>query len=370
MPVALRYVLALAVALTGACGTAPKAAPAAPEGVPRPDVLPTVGSGAPLGIGVNAHLLWSDLDEARRTEILDALAAAGATWIRVDVGWATVAEEGPGTEAGWYIDELEATVDAAGQRGMRVWAMLWGTPVWARDGGDLSTPPHDVADYASVAGSLAARFAGRIAVWEVWNEANTSAFFEGSPQEYAAMYRAAATAIGAADPAAWVSTAGTALADPEWFAAVLTALGADAATLVDTVSVHPYPVPADAPPSTGIDADGGNLGAIAATEEVVRAHGLDVPVVVGELGWSTHADTEGTPPDERGVTEDEQVRYTRGALDAITVAYPFVAAVFIYDDRDTDHPDAHQANFGLLTRDLRPKPALGVLRPPGGGRTR
>lgn len=357
-----RQLAALALLLVGATCTPPATDSAQPT--PRPDPLPTVGSGAPLAVGVNAHLLWSDVTAAERTRILDALAGAGVTWIRVDVGWATVAEGGPGMQSGWYLDELEATVAAASARGMAVWAMLWSTPAWARDGGGLSTPPRDPDDYAAAAATLAARFAGRVAVWEVWNEANTSAFFGGAPQEYAALYRAAAVAIGAADPAARVATAGTALADPEWLDAVLRALGPDAATLVDTVSVHPYPVPADAPPSTGTDAAGGNLGAIAATAAVLTAHGLDVPVVVGELGWSTHPNGDGTAAGERGVTEAEQARFTRDALDLIAASYPFVAAVFVYDDRDTDVPDVHQASFGLLTRDLRPKPALDEIGSP------
>lgn len=277
------------------------------------------------------------------------------------MGWATVEEAGQGSRADWYLDELEATVDAAAERGLRIWAMLWSTPAWARVGGALSTPPRDAADYAAVAGSLAARFAGRVAVWEVWNEANTSAFFDGPPQEYAALYRDAATAIREADPAALVATAGTALGDPGWLDAVLTALGPDAAALVDAVSVHPYPVPADAAPSVGIDAEGGNLGAIAATGSVVREHGLDVPVVVGELGWSTHGDGA-AGPGEGGVTEAEQARFTRDALELIAASFPFVAVVFVYDDRDTDAADVHQANFGLLTRDLQPKAALDVLR--------
>lgn len=331
------------------------------ETVAGPDVLPTVASGAPLAVGVNAHLLWSDVDPGERNRILDALAGAGATWVRVDVGWASVEEAGRGSAAAWYLDELDATVDAAGERGMRVWAMLWATPEWARDGGSLSTPPADVDDYAAAAGSLATRFAGRVAVWEVWNEANTEAFFTGSPAVYAALFRAAATAIHAADPVAWVSTAGTASGDPAWLDAVLAVLGPDAADLVDTVSVHPYPIPADAPPATVIDADGGNLGGIAATEAVVRAHGLDVPVVVGELGWSTHPNGADTPAGERGVTVAEQARFTRDALEMVAAAYPYVAAVFVYDDRDTDATDVHQASFGVLTRDLQPKPALDEL---------
>lgn len=357
-------VFAVAVLATACSGTAAQTTvsspPAAqPEG---PDVLATVGSGAHLAVGVNAHLLWSQLSASDRNRILDTLAGAGAEWIRVDVGWATVEEGGRGTVADWYLTKLEATVNGARSRGMRVWAMLWGTPDWARDGGDVANPPRDVSDYADVARKLAARFAGRISVWELWNEANTDGFFTGSPREYADLYRAGAAAVRGADPTARISLAGLSLAATKWLDGVLGDLGDDAQSLVDIVSVHPYPVPADAPPDAAAGPAGSNLGGLDAVHDVMKDHGLDVPVVVGELGWSTHDNTSRTTPETRGVTEDEQARYVREALDTVAAQFPFVAAVFLYDDRDTDVPDVHQANFGLLARDLSPKPALAEIR--------
>lgn len=354
-------VMLLAVACSTAQAPAVDGAADTTGPAPRPDVLPTVASGAQLAVGVNAHLLWSELRPRDRERILDALAGAGVRWLRVDVGWASVQEEGRDTAAQWYLDRLDATVDGARERGMKVWAMLWSTPAWARDGGDLTTPPEDHADYAAAAALLASRYAGRVSVWELWNEANTQGFFAGSPADYAALFRAGAAAVRAADPAAWVSTAGTSLADPGWLDAVLDDLGGDAARLVDVVSVHPYPVPADAAPAITTDPAGGNLGGLDRTREVLLEHGLYVPVVVGELGWSTHPNAADTPQESRGVTGDEQAAYLAAALQLVASRFPYVAAVFVYDDRDTDTDDAHQANFGLLTRDLEPKAALSVL---------
>lgn len=357
----------VALAASACSGVGP--GPSAGEGVPapgaRPDVLPTVASGSTLAVGVNAHLLWSELSIDDRDRILDELARAGAKWVRVDVGWASVQEDGRDTSSGWYVDKLEATVEAARSRGVRVWAMLWSTPAWARDSGDLTTPPRERRDYAAAAGQLAARFAGRVAVWELWNEANTAGFFSGSARDYAELFRDAAVAVHEADPAAWVSTAGTSLADRAWLDAVLTDLGDDASRLVDVVSVHPYPVPADEPPAPSVDTRGGNLGGLDVTRDVLLRHGLYVPVVVGELGWSTHPNSPDTPPGGRGVTDDEQAEYLAAALRQVASQYPFVAAVFVYDDRDTNAADEHQSHFGLLTSDLSPKPALAQLHAAG-----
>lgn len=81
-------------------------------------------------------------------------------------------------------------------------------------GAALNAPPADLGDYARFAGAVAARYQGRIAGYIIWNEPNLAVNWGGKnrpdPTTYAALLKAAYTAIKAADPDALVISAGLA----------------------------------------------------------------------------------------------------------------------------------------------------------------
>lgn len=323
----------------------------------RPDILAPVERTGAVSVGVNAHLLWTDRTDSERRREIDVLADAGVEWLRVDVGWSAVEEQGAGRLSEWVLGELDLVSEAAGRRGMHLWAVLWSTPPWARrgPGGDAANP--DPAAYASLAGRLAERYAGRVSVWELWNEPNTASFFDSvDPAAYAALVKDAYPAIRRADPTAYVSLGGTARADPAWLES-LYSLGLKGS--FDAVSVHPYPYPTAAAPSLSDTAKGGNLGSLASVRDVMVAHGDgDLPLVIGELGWSTGNGGAGGDED---VGEAEQAQFVADTVRLVDTGLPYISAVFFYTDRDTDNPDPHEAGFGLLRRDLSPKPAVDAL---------
>jgi hypothetical protein len=111
--------------------------------------------------------------------------------------------------------------------GLVAYGMLGTSPPWARPPGtkpfhrptvDGSTALGDRA-FAAFAASAARRYAGRVDVWEIWNEPNILNFWsnlsEGrergpDPADYASLFREARDSILAANPHATVVTAGLA----------------------------------------------------------------------------------------------------------------------------------------------------------------
>src|SRR3954453_4631235 len=81
--------------------------------------------------GVQTHLLWSNVDDAAMKRQLDLVKASGATITRVDVGWASIQETGPGSLNAYHPGRLDAVVAAANARGIKLLLTFMTTPGWA-----------------------------------------------------------------------------------------------------------------------------------------------------------------------------------------------------------------------------------------------
>jgi len=81
----------------------------------------------------------------------------------------------------------------------------WETP------GSGNRPPTNPSDFGSFLGALASHAKGQVWAYEIWNEPNLSSEWGNQPPNpaaYVALLQAAYPAIKAADPAAFVITAG------------------------------------------------------------------------------------------------------------------------------------------------------------------
>ena len=101
---------------------------------------------------------------------------------------------------------LDEVVALAQRYDLSVVADLLTIPTWMADcATPTSTPSRcatdDLSGYASVISQIAARADPAIRDWEVWNEPDTTQFFDGTPQQYAFMLRTAHDAIKSVDPA-------------------------------------------------------------------------------------------------------------------------------------------------------------------------
>ncbi|MGH2752903.1 MAG: cellulase family glycosylhydrolase [Actinomycetota bacterium] len=330
-------------------------APAAAD-PPIPALMPAVGT--------HFHALWTSYSAAERIEVLDKLAAAGVDWVRIDIGWATIQEQGPDWYSDWYIDQADAVIDAAGERGINVLGLLWRTPSWANGGEGPSAPPDDPDDYGRIARWAAEHFRGRVAAWEVWNEPNQNAFWTGSARDVARLLRASYDDFKTGDPDAEVVMPAPAYNDVAWLRDVY---AAGAQGFFDVMATHPYMAPSNLPP----EMDTGTTWDISSVERVralMEENGDgDKPIWFTEVGWSSHPNSGDEAPWELGVTKEQQADFLARAVRFVACRFPYVEQIFWYSERDLGAPHGagpdqiQLGNYGLLAEDLDPKPAYEAM---------
>jgi polysaccharide biosynthesis protein PslG len=149
------------------------------------------------GIGYGMNVWLPPAADADRT--LTLLTGAGFNWARQWIAWESV-EPAQGNFQ-WKI--LDDVVAAAERQKVKLNLILLRAPQWAAPRGGI---PQDKQTFARYAGAVAARYKGRIAAYEIWNEQNMAGETGGTVNaaEYAALLKAAFPAIKAADPGAFV----------------------------------------------------------------------------------------------------------------------------------------------------------------------
>ncbi len=119
----------------------------------------------------------------------------------------------------WDFFRADQIVDEVEQKGLKLIVRLSETPEWAHpsldsDAGNfIDAPPDDYADFATYCGTVATRYKGRIAAYQIWNEPNLAREWGGkapNAAEYTALLHACSEAIRGADPDAILISAGLA----------------------------------------------------------------------------------------------------------------------------------------------------------------
>lgn len=143
---------------------------------------------------------------------LTSLAPPGANYYRLwdmKTSWRDV-NPAEGVFDWSILDRRIAQVEAWGGKPILVLGL---TPQWAAldpDSGDprwgagSSSPPKARAYWDAYVSAVADRYGARIAAYEVWNEANLTTFWMGSPEEMAALTQSAFSIIKAKSPSSVV----------------------------------------------------------------------------------------------------------------------------------------------------------------------
>lgn len=310
-------------------------------------------------VGVAFHAMWSDYTDAQRSAAIQRFADAGIEWVRIDLGWSSFQENGRDSYSQWYFDRADSVINELRANGIKVMGLLWATPGWANGGQPREVPPDDPGDYGVIARKVAEHFRGRVDAWEVWNEPNDS-FFEGTAAQYAALLKAAYPQFKAGDPDAEVVLGGPTHNDTDWLRKLYEH---GASGYFDIMATHPYQGMGDDPPEVIVE------GAIWTMTHVEAVHDLmvefgdgDKEIWFTEFGWSAHENWDGVPNWQRGVSESQQADYLIRAIQLMARDYPYVTNMFWYNDRNRASGNASLDNYGLMRRDLTPKPVYDRLQ--------
>lgn len=336
--------------------SAMSAAPVAPAVLPQHTTLPAMGA--------EFHGTWNYQSDAQRIKALDTLRAAGGTWVRQDMRWADV-QSTPGSYSQSVLAQYDHVIALARSRGLKVLLVVHATPVWASASGSELSPPSNVNTFASFVRDMSLRYAGKVGAIELWNEENSADFFvptvpgHGAAQ-YVAMERAAYTAVKTHGATSMmVMAGGTSYVDDAWWRQMYQ-LGIKGYT--DAVAVHPYMSPSNLPPTAPDDGGIWTINHLGAITALMKSYGdASKPIWATEMGWSTHARYSGDNWNQ-GVSEATQARYADQTLTLLATRYPQVKALFWYNLRDRVGDSIQNDNYGLLRRDLTPKPIVNAMR--------
>jgi O-antigen ligase len=169
---------------------------------------PRQASVYPFGVNVSLEQYGA----ADRERALAMIEAAGLRWVRQPFPWAEI-EPQPGHYRWQPWDEIVSAVQG---HDLSLIAVLDTSPSWARrdpESENPHTPPQETADYGRFVRALAERYGEQMDYYQVWDEPNVSAHWGDGYVDavsYTALLREGYAQIKAADPVAYVLTAGLA----------------------------------------------------------------------------------------------------------------------------------------------------------------
>ncbi|MBI2889476.1 MAG: hypothetical protein HYY13_01710 [Nitrospirae bacterium] len=253
-----------------------------------------------LQFGVNSSIEWwaGRLDEGRwtlRSFEADVLGETGGL-VRMSFPWSRM-EVSPGEyDFDWY----DRSLDLLAAKGVVPLGVLIGSVPWNRSARTLDIsghgfyPPDDVAEFGAFVARVAARYRGRVAVWEIWNEPNVIYFWSSGPdpQLYARVLSEAVRAIRASDPGALVvsgapapapNVPGLSISATDFLDRVFEA-EPELVSMLDGIGIHLYgDYPPVAPPE---DRKVDYRGRVREIREVLDRHGAsDLPLYATEYGF-------------------------------------------------------------------------------------
>jgi hypothetical protein len=248
-----------------------------------------------------------------------SIRSLGTHWVRAFATWPDL-EPQRGVLAPNWVASYEQLF-AALPPGSKVILVMVDSPRWETGSSNPHTPPVNPADYAAFLGTIAKRWAGRVAAYEIWNEEDESRWWSTGPDPaaYAQLLKVTYPAVKAADPNAAVVLGGLTGNDYPFLEGVYQAGGKGS---FDAVGVHtdtacnvlsPYDFLRGPDRHMIVD----SFLAYREVHATMLANGDPRPIWMTETSWRTTDATcsEGAWAGQKpeGVTAEQQATYLRQA---------------------------------------------------------
>jgi hypothetical protein len=248
---------------------------------------------------VNGQILFWSLPTPTWAPLVTAMKDHGIQIVRADAPWQNIEPDGPsGAHHSYRWQQLDVIVSALAANGLRWLPVIGYSAPWAASrrvangAPDFFSAPARSSDFAQYAAAVVARYGPRGSFWrirtdlpampvnavEIWNEENTTDFWQPAPDPgaYLRLYEAARTAVHGVASKVEVIVGG--LGNPASdFLNGMYAAGGNRPGLFDAVAIHPYDDTAEHV-----------LADVRSTRQTLDAHGdIDTPLNVTEVGWPT-----------------------------------------------------------------------------------
>lgn len=336
-----------------------------------------IGPALPQDRGSMVHLFKPGTTLQQMATDLDALKAVGATIVRTSFPWPIVQPQHTTSFDPGAVATIDAFLQLAQDRGLKVLAIFGSTPCWASsaplnvlagcllDTGQWGAyPPTKQSDLAAAVTEFATRWGTKLAGVELENEPNNTNFFVGTPAQYVQDVKTEYAAIKIVAPQLTVVAGVLALSDTTW---LNQAYAAGLAGNYDALSVHAYNVVLD-----GIVQKTGDplavftnepseystvLGLAAVRQAMIKAGDGAKPIWVTEFGFS-----DCTPVSALCVSDADQAKFLDESLRLLARA-SYVPVVMTYNTRDVvDAVAIWNYNFGFIHTDGTPKSLMTTVQ--------
>jgi hypothetical protein len=304
----------------------------------------------------------------------DLVEELGFGWVKQEFLWAEMLHS-PGDQYDWF--RTDWIVKLAEERGLKVLARLGAPPQWsvAEAPAGLPVNPDDFARYC---GALAARYAGRIAAYEVWNEPNLAREWNGQPPDpaaYVQLLRPCYLALKQADPQAMVISAGlaptgtddsaVAMPDDKFFQGLYEAGGAP---YFDLLGVHapgymnpPERSPDDTLNDPNLQARWITFRHVEDIRALMVANGDgDKQIAVTEMGWTS--DPDNPAYSWYAVSEADRAAYLVRAYQYAKANWsPWIGLMSMIYIADPQWTEANEQYWWAITRPTPPGDPAALL---------
>jgi len=323
-------------------------------------------------MGVQIHLHREDLDW-----LMSNLRELGVGWVKTQVSWKVYQPE-PQRFDDFLFDELDRFIAEAGENDLKVIIGVAKAPEWSRSTTELDGPPIDNAQFQEFMATLASRYQGRVAAYELWNEPNLQREWNGkqlSASGLVELIRAGANGVRSADHQAVIISAapattgindGLVAIDDRQYLQQMVAAGV--VDVVDAIGAHPYgwanPPDSSVHDETPMTSSHNNHPSFYFKDTLTdyrrildEAGYSQVPIWVTEFGWGSYDGLGREPPEGLNymaeVSEPQQAIYTRRAF-ALAQEMPGVGPLILWN-----------LNFGPTLGTEFVESAYSLLRPDG-----
>lgn len=336
-------------------------------------VLALLGAGAAVpdatrAAAVGVNVTATSGDPFTSPQVASLLNAIHPAWVRVFMGW-----NGLEPRAGVYNTAELANYHAFFSHlpaGTKVDVDIVGTPGWANGGASAATPPSSAATFGAFVNYLVNSFRGQVAAWEIWNEEDSTSFWNGTTAQYVALLAAASSAVRSADHSAQVVLGPLVGNDAAYLESVYAAGGGPS---FDAVAVHADSAcDVTAPASFALNPGTKTVGrwyflGVQSVEATMLAHGDGArPLYMTEFGWaSTSSPCDvGASAGTRagGVDQATQASYLQQAYHCLAQPqYSYVKAADWFELYDAGTDGSWLDSLGLVSSSFVAKPALAAI---------